>query len=94
MGSPSSWLHSVLVSRSYMTLLLRYSIPEVPKVVGLPLILAEYTIPVPHSVHQDSETGSPPTVSLTISWALVMRRGYARLSPLMEIPNTLSWGWR
>ena len=30
-----------------MTLLLRYSIPEVPKVVGSPLILAEYTIPVP-----------------------------------------------
>jgi hypothetical protein len=39
-----------LVSRSYITLLLRYRRPEVPKVVGSPLIFAEYTIPVPQSV--------------------------------------------
>ena len=49
-GSPVSWFQSELVSRSYMTLLLRYSSPDVPKVVGSPLILAEYTIPVPQSV--------------------------------------------
>ena len=45
-GSLVSWFQSELVSRSYMILLLRYSIPDVPKVVGSPLILAEYTIPV------------------------------------------------
>ena len=49
-GSRESWFQSELVSRSYMTLLLRYSIPDVPKVVGSPLILAEYTIPVPQRV--------------------------------------------
>ena len=46
-GSLVSWFQSELVSRSYMTLLLRYSIPDVPKVVGFPFILAEYTIPLP-----------------------------------------------
>jgi hypothetical protein len=50
-----------------MTLLLRNSRPDVPKVVGMSLILAEYTIPVPHNVHQESEMGSPPTMSFTIS---------------------------
>ena len=49
-GSLVSWFQRELVSRSYITLLLRYSIPEVPKVVGSPLILAEYTIPVPQRV--------------------------------------------
>ena len=49
-GSPVNWFHSDSVARSYMSLLLRYSMPEVPKVVGSPLIRAEYTIPVPQSV--------------------------------------------
>ena len=50
-----------------MTLLLRYSMPDVPRVVASPPILVEYTIPVPHSVHQERATGSPPRVSFTIS---------------------------
>ena len=49
-GSPVSWFQRELVSRSYMTLLLRYSMPDVPKVVSSPLILPEYTIPVPQRV--------------------------------------------
>ena len=49
-GSPVRWFQRELVNLSYMTLLLRYSIPEVPKVVGSPSILAEYTIPLPQSV--------------------------------------------
>ena len=87
---PWNWFHTVFVSRSYMTLLLRNSRPEVPKVAGLSLILAGYTIPVPYSVHQKSEMGSPPTVSFTIPWALTIRRGYALLSPFIVTPKTLS----
>ena len=34
-GSLVSWFQSELVSRSYITLLLWYSIPDVPKVVAL-----------------------------------------------------------
>ena len=93
-GSPSSELHSVFVFRSYMILLERYSIPEVPKVVASPSILAEYTIPVPQSVHHMSEIGSSPTTSLTISWAFTMLNGYARLSPLIVTPNTRSFAFR
>ncbi len=60
---------------TFMTLLLRYSSPDVPKVVGSSRKLVEYTIPVAQSVHHDSAKGSPPSVSFTISWALVIRKG-------------------
>ena len=66
-GSPIREPQSVFVARSYISLLDRYRSPEVPKVVGSPSILAEYTIPVPQSVHHISEIGSPPRVSFTIS---------------------------
>lgn len=49
--------------------------PDVPNVVGSPLIFAEYTIPLLQSVHHASEIGSPPTVSFTISWALMILKG-------------------
>jgi hypothetical protein len=49
-GSPVNWCHRVLAARSYISLLLLNSRPDVPKVVGSPFILAEYTIPVPQSV--------------------------------------------
>ena len=73
-----------------MTLLLRYSIPDVPKVVGSPLILAEYTI---LRRGFSPGQGSPPNTSLAISWAFTMRSGYA-LAPLMDTPKTRSLGSR
>ena len=60
---------------SYISLLLRYSRPDVPKVVGLPSIFAEYTIPAPQSVHHASAIGSPPSTSFTISCGLVILSG-------------------
>ena len=59
-GSPVNWCHSVRVARSYITLLLRYRNPEVPKVVGSPLMMARYPIALLQSVHQVSDKGSPP----------------------------------
>ena len=93
-GSPVSWFQSEFVSRSYITLLLRYSIPDVPNVVGSPLIFAEYTIPVPQSVQYARAIGSLPSTSLAISWAFTMRSGYARCSPLIDTPKTRSLGCR
>ena len=63
-----------------------------PKVVGSPFILAEYTIPLPQSVQYANAIGSPPNMSLAISWAFTMRSGYALCSPLMDTPKTLSLG--
>ena len=74
-GSPRSEVQRVLVARSYINLLFRYNIPEVPKVVASPRIFAEYTIPLPQRVHHNSDMGSPPRTSLTISWALTIRKG-------------------
>ena len=74
-GSPMKEFQRLSVARSYISLLLRYSRPDVPKVVGCPSIFAEYTIPVPQSVHHISTNGSPPNESLTISCGLTMRSG-------------------
>ena len=49
-GSPRNWCHRVWVLRSYISLLLRYSIPDVPNSVASPLISLEYTIPEPQRV--------------------------------------------
>ena len=93
-GSPVNWCQRDRVARSYITLLLRYSIPEVPKVVSSPFTKPEYTIPVPQSVQYTNEIGSPPSTSLASSCAFITRNGYARCSPLIETPNTLSLGNR
>ena len=66
-GSPRKEFQRVCVTRSYISLLLRYSRPDVPNVVASPFIFAEYTIPAPQSVHHITEIGSPPTMSLAIS---------------------------
>ena len=89
-GCPSSWFQRDRVSRSYMILLLRYRNPDVPKVVSISLNLPLYAMPAPQSVQYAREIGSPPRTSFAISCGFMMRRGYARCSPLIDTPKTRS----
>ncbi len=63
-----NWLHRVSVWWSYITRAFIMSLPDTPKVWVLPSSSRAYTMPVKHRGHQVTATGTPPTVSLTISW--------------------------
>ena len=69
-ASPRNWLHSVSVSLSYITRAFMMSLPDTPNVSVSAFTVRAYTMPVKHSGHHVTATGSPPTVSLTISWPL------------------------
>ena len=53
-----------------MTSAFMISLPDTPKVRTSSFTVRAYTMPVKQRGHQVMATGTPPTVSLTISWLL------------------------
>jgi len=94
MHSPLNCYHQLSVSRSYMTRSELRSFPVVPKLNVRPPTRRSNATEELHNGHQVTAMGVPPTVSLTISCQIRMRRGKARASEPIRTEITGSRGAR